>query len=92
MVILKVKDMLDIHKLDCQFQSIRDADTSPTGPRPTTDAAKLIFELKRWAPTAANLRGTQVHHVQQMSEGVVLEHVRVPELMYVRFDVCLDCQ
>ncbi|BFI16393.1 polyphenol oxidase [Marchantia polymorpha subsp. ruderalis] len=63
---------------------VRVSTSNAIGRHPTS------FKLRRHAPTAADLRGTQAQNVQQLSEGVVFEHVRVPELMYVRFDVFLD--
>ncbi|OAE28388.1 hypothetical protein AXG93_4027s1100 [Marchantia polymorpha subsp. ruderalis] len=63
---------------------VRVSTSNAIGRQPTS------FKLTRRAPTEADLRGTQAQNVNQLSEGVVLEHVRVPELMYVRFDVFLD--
>ncbi|BBN12638.1 polyphenol oxidase [Marchantia polymorpha subsp. ruderalis] len=108
MVVVKVKDTLDIHKLGYKYKSMREADSlwinhKPNGTKASYKRSEVVvsisntigrqptsFKLRRRAPTAADLPGTQALNVQQLSEGVVFEHVRVPEYMYVRFDVFLD--
>ncbi|OAE25177.1 hypothetical protein AXG93_3217s1950 [Marchantia polymorpha subsp. ruderalis] len=70
--------------VDYKRSDVRVSTSNAIGRHPTS------FKLTRRAPTAADLRGTQAQNVNQLSEGVVFEHVRVPELMYVRFDVFLD--
>ncbi|BFI16158.1 polyphenol oxidase [Marchantia polymorpha subsp. ruderalis] len=63
---------------------VRVSTSNAIGRHPTS------FKVKRRAPTTADLRGTQAQNVDQLSETVVLEHVRVPELMYLTLDAFID--
>ncbi|OAE27586.1 hypothetical protein AXG93_492s1020 [Marchantia polymorpha subsp. ruderalis] len=56
----------------------------------TIGSTPVCFKLHRRAPTKADLKGTQVKHIGELSEGVVMEKVKIPEMMYVRFDVYVD--
>ncbi|BFI36567.1 polyphenol oxidase [Marchantia polymorpha subsp. ruderalis] len=56
----------------------------------TIGNSPVCFKLHRRAPTKADLKGTQVKHIGELSEGVVMEKVKIPEMMYVRFDVYVD--
>ncbi|KAG6544136.1 hypothetical protein Mapa_014448 [Marchantia paleacea] len=56
----------------------------------TIGSTPVCFKLKRRAPNRDDLKGTQVKHIGELSEGVLMEKVKVPEMMYVRFDVFVD--
>ncbi|OAE18206.1 hypothetical protein AXG93_406s1740 [Marchantia polymorpha subsp. ruderalis] len=56
----------------------------------TIGSTPVCFKLARRPPNRDDLKGTQVKHIGELSEGLLIEKVMVPEMMYVRFDVYVD--
>lgn len=78
------------------FRTTQMSYSSSDYPEVVLDANKTIcstpvwFKLQRRPPNRDDLKGTEVQHIGELSEGVLMEKVEVPEMMYVLFDVYVD--